>query len=268
MYACDENVFLKKICKAIKKIESQNEKIVNQRDHLEELNSTKNRFFSIISHDLRGPMNALIGLNEVMKDHLKRNYKADDDEQLKEIQNHLNISARRVTTLLDNLLQWALKEEGVLNFKSEKISIKDCIDESIKILQLQADSKGIKLIDNSTTEEQVLADRNSLLTIIRNLTSNALKFTPDNGSVTFSVEKNDQYIVLVIADTGVGIAPDMIGKLFDINEEKIKGGTRGEMGTGLGLNLVHDLVTMNNGKVEVRSEVNKGTTFSVSLPSA
>ncbi|MEL7003854.1 MAG: HAMP domain-containing sensor histidine kinase [Bacteroidota bacterium] len=248
-----------------KNIEVQNQKIMSQRDHLKELNRTKNRFFSIISHDLRGPINALLGLNKLMTHHVKSNYDAEDDQELAEIQDHLRNSARQVTTLLDNLMQWALKEEGVMNFKFESISIYDCIKENIEILQPQANSKGIRLILESTTDRQVLADRNSLLTIIRNVTSNALKFTPDNGSVTFSVEDDGNYVVLKVADTGVGIAPDIIGKLFHMNEEKVTRGTRGEAGTGLGLSLVHDLLTLNKGKVEVISEVNKGTTFSVSL---
>jgi len=251
-----------------RRIEAQNMQIAEQRDHLKELNSTKNKLFSIISHDIRGPITVLLGYNELIEDHLKRNYNAADDQQLKEINQHLNHAARQVTTLLDNLLKWALKEEGVMKVQATKLSVKTCITETIEILQPQASAKGISFIDQTTEDQHVLADKDTFYTAIRNLASNALKFTGEQGTVSFSAVVNQEEVHLAISDTGVGIPADKLDSLFLINEEKITAGTQGEKGTGLGLSLVHDFISMNKGRVEVSSELNVGTTFTVTLPLA
>lgn len=249
-----------------KKIETQNHEIAKQRDHLEELNKTKNRFFSIISHDLRGPMNILIGFNTIIKDHISKNYNTKSDQRLDEINQYLTNSANQVLNLLDSLLKWAMKEEGVIPNNPEKLDLNECIIENIQMLELQADSKNITISFQAQNQEFVFADKNSLMTIIRNLSSNALKFTPENGVISFNVDSIEGLRVLSVTDTGVGIPKNKLATLFKIDEKKSTIGTQGEKGTGLGLNLVYDFVKMNKGKIEVESEIAKGTTFNVFLP--
>ena len=150
----------------------------------------------------------------------------------------------------------------------DKIRFKYSENETIEILQPQASAKGISFIDQTTEDQHVLADKDTFYTAIRNLASNALKFTGEHGTVTFSAAANKGQVHLAITDTGVGIPAEKMHSLFQIDEEKITTGTQGEKGTGLGLSLVHDFITMNKGRVDVSSEINVGSTFTVTLPSA
>ncbi len=251
---------------SLENLRSTQEQLKSEHDKLDIANKTKSKFFSIISHDLRGPMANLMAFNELIKFHIIETYNAKNDEGLDEIFRHLKNSADQVTALLDNLLNWALKEEGAMPFNPELLNIKICFDDNISLMMLQAQSKSIALETQCDESIEANLDKNSFMTILRNLTSNAIKFTEENGRVGFSAHIEGEELILAISDTGIGIEKDKISGLFELRDSKVKYGTKGEKGTGLGLNLVHDFVKANKGNITVESEVGKGTVFKMNFP--
>ncbi len=243
-----------------------NQEIKSQRDSLEALNQMKTRLFSIISHDLRGPMSTFIGFYDLLSNHIEKHYKVDGDEQLKKMQIHMHDSSNRALQLMDSLLKWALKEEDAIPYHPKKLDLQRVIFETVESLSPQALAKDIKLESTVAEPMHVWADKNSLMTIFRNLVNNALKFTPENGNVQIAARTEEENVVVTVADSGIGIPQEKLANLFDMDEKKVTRGTKGEKGSGLGLNLVYDFVRMNKGTIEVISEEGKGTTFSVVLP--
>lgn len=237
-----------------------------ERDKLELANKTKSRLFSIISHDLRGPVANLNGINSLIKDHITSNYDVSGDQQFDQTFGYLNTSTDQVTSLLDNLLNWAVKEEGVMPINPTLLNIKSCLDECISLMTPQAKAKQIALEVQCDEAVEAYIDQNSFMTILRNLSSNAIKFTPENGSVSISAEVQQSELVLIISDTGIGIEPNEIPDIFNLGEDKVRWGTKGEKGTGLGLNIVHDFVKANHGTITMESEIGKGTVFRLTFP--
>lgn len=243
-------------------VQNQNAEIKAQRDHLDDLNHTKNKFFSIISHDLRAPMGAFQSLSDIMDYNLKsKNY-----EELSEVTEEVVKQSKHVSLLLDNLLNWAVNEEGHFPYHPEKINVKKTLEESEAIFSPLAAYKNIDLTFKSDNNHEVLVDKNSFSTIIRNLVSNAIKFTPQSGEIAVTTEQLDENIIIKVQDNGAGIPEERYKKLFVLRENNSSSGTAGEKGVGLGLQLVYDFVQMNKGKIEVESEEGKGTSFIVSLP--
>jgi signal transduction histidine kinase len=251
-----------------RKLQELNQAVTEQRDELERVNKTKSRFFSIIAHDIRGPMNLLMGYGDMVHMYVEEKFGDDKDEELEQLSGHLKQSTRTVLDLLDSLLTWAIKEEGALNLQKETLSLISCIEENFEVLGQIARSKKIRLTTDVDPTVKVCADKNSLMVILRNLINNALKFTPENGQINISTIAKDGMIQIKVSDTGVGIPEDKIKLLFDINEEKVTRGTKGEGGSGLGLKLVYDFVQLNDGQVSVVSEEGHGTTFTIELPRA
>ncbi len=249
-------------------ITEKNDALQQANDHLLLLNETKSRFFSIISHDIRRPMNLMLGFYSVIKSHLESEYGAKNDQRLQEMSLHLNTAANEMLTLLDNLLSWALKEEGAMPYNPEYINIKETLEESLTAFQLQAELKSINLSTDIPKSVIGWVDIDSFNTIIRNLVGNSLKFTPEHGSITVGAYKNNGKVKVTVADTGVGIAKDKLVDLYEINESKVSQGTKGEKGSGLGLNIVHDFVKLNRGYIEVDSVVDEYTTFTMYFPSS
>ncbi len=245
-------------------LEAQKEELQAQRDMMEEINRTKDRFFSIISHDLRGPVGVLHCATSLIKDSLD----SKDYGLLDELTINMGKSVKKVQDLLDNLLEWAINQQGQYALNPKRININECIQETISIYREAAESKHINLTFTSSDEETYLTiDRNSLSTIIRNLINNALKFTHKGGRVTVWVEQNDESTILSVKDTGVGIAEEKLSKLFNIEAKKSTWGTNREKGLGIGLNLVYDFVNMNNGEITVNSAVGVGSIFIITFPS-
>lgn len=243
-----------------------NGEIKSQRDSLEALNHMKTRLFSIISHDLRGPMSTFIGFYDLLSNHIEKHYKVDGDEHLKKMQIHMHDSSNRALQLMDSLLKWALKEEDAIPYHPKKLNLQRVIFETVEALAPQALAKEITLESTVVEPQHAWADKNSLMTIFRNLMNNALKFTPEGGTVEVSAQTEEDTVVITVKDSGIGIPQEKLEKLFDMDEKKVTKGTKGEKGSGLGLNLVYDFVQMNKGTIEVTSEEGVGTTFSVSLP--
>ncbi len=249
-------------------ITEKNEALSQANEHLTELNKTKSRFFSIISHDIRRPMNLMLGFYSIIKSHLESEYNAKEDKRLQEMSGHLNTASDGVLNLLDNLLSWAMKEEGSMPYNPEYLNIKETLEECLSSIELQAQSKSIKLETDIPKSVKGWVDLNGFMTIIRNLTGNALKFTPEGGTITLGAYKENGKIRVTVSDTGIGIPEEKLDNLYEINEEKVSDGTRGEKGSGLGLNIVYDLVKLNRGYIEVESVENDHTTFTMFFPSS
>ncbi|MEP4533374.1 MAG: tetratricopeptide repeat-containing sensor histidine kinase [Cyclobacteriaceae bacterium] len=239
-----------------------NKVLEEQKLQLESLNKTKDKFFSIISHDLRGPVNSFFGISRMIK-YLVQSKETD---QLLEIADDIDQSVERLSSLLDNLLSWAIQQQGEFPYNPEQVNVKELAEEIAGTFDNMAQGKKINLQYKVDAELAVYADKKMTQTIIRNLVNNALKFTPENGSVTISGAASDNQVHIQIKDTGVGMADDKLTNLFQLQDKKSTYGTSGEKGLGLGLQLVYEFIERNNGSVEVESVEAVGTTFYIKLP--
>ncbi len=231
---------------------------------LQQLNEEKDKFFSIIAHDLRGPLSAFMEATRILSEEIiNMSY-----EEIKELAINMNKEAESIYLLLENLLEWSRLQRGVLKFQKEQINFKELVEKSISPLLLNANKKEIKIKKEIPDELVIEADRHMLETVVRNIVSNAIKFTPVNGSVKISaglVEKED-VVKVEISDTGIGIPADRIETIFSISSKFNRPGTNGEPSSGLGLLLCKEFVEKHNGKISVESEEDIGTTFRFSLP--
>jgi len=224
---------------------------------LREANASKDTFFSIISHDLRSPFSAVLGLSETVIHYIDEYTKEEIRDSMLRIQS----SSEAVYSLLENLFAWSRLQRGVLQYRPIVISLHDIVEENLALFNMQADQKQLTLTHSVQEGLKAYADGNMLNTIIRNLVSNALKFTESGGSIEISGQDRGEHVEVAVSDTGAGIPPQDIQKLFRIDAQYANIGTGGERGTGLGLNLCHDLVERNGGKMWVKSSLGKGTTF-------
>jgi signal transduction histidine kinase len=251
-------------------IEEQSEELLVQKDsllkmnnELNDLNATKDKFFSIIAHDIKNPFNAVLGFTDL----LEENFKEWDDERKLEIVNLINTSAKNLYELLDNLLQWSRSQSGLIEFKPQEILLKDTFSNAIGLFKELANAKNIELgFTFPEIELVVYADRNMLDAIIRNLISNAIKFTKTGGKVVLFAETMEKFAIVKITDNGVGLSPEIQEQLFMIDKHTSTYGTQDESGSGLGLILVKEFVTKHGGKIGVESIKGKGSTFYFSLP--
>jgi two-component system, sensor histidine kinase and response regulator len=239
------------------------EKKVEQRTReLNELNATKDKFFSIIAHDLKNPFNTLMGFTELLLDNLE-DYTT---EKLKEFIGILHETSRQSYALLENLLEWSRSQTGRLQLKPESVDLYEITEENINLLSNQAVKKKIILNNDIPIKSVVLADANMVRTVIRNLISNAIKYTRDSGSITIDAELKNNLFEISISDTGIGIKPENLEKLFRIDINYSTRGTADESGTGLGLILCREFIVKNEGTIWVESEYGKGSTFKFTLP--
>ncbi len=242
-----------------------NKQLQEQKNSLLVLNQTKDRFFSIISHDLRGPVNALNGLVTVTR-HMINDDKNED--RLPEMVGRMEDAIGRLVKLLDNLLNWALQQRGHFPFAPEKLSLALLLEEVIEMFGDMATYKNISIDHQIGDSINLYTDKNATSTILRNLINNAIKFTPEGGNISISAKKdpNGQFALVQIKDNGVGIDEKKLKNLFKLNEKISTKGTSGESGLGLGLQLVVEFVEINKGKIDVESQLGKGTTFNILLP--
>jgi signal transduction histidine kinase/predicted negative regulator of RcsB-dependent stress response len=230
-------------------------------EELERLNQVKDKFFSIISHDLRSPINALAGLLDLLDKGAVR-----PDELSKHI-HELKSRFSHTRTLLNNLLDWTLLQMDKLNLQPTRIDLQKLVDENIQLLGT-VPNKQIILHNNIPAGTFGYADSNTVNLVLRNLITNAIKFTNDGGKVTVSAEDQDTEWLISVKDNGVGMNDDVIKILFDKTAPYTTRGTANEKGTGLGLILCKEFVEKNGGRIFVESEVGKGSTFSFTLPKA
>jgi signal transduction histidine kinase len=244
------------------RLEAQKTDLETARAELEHLNHQKDKFFSLVSHDLRGPLNAFLGYSGLISDQIDTMEK----ENLREYASIIHESGTRLSRLLENLLEWSRVQMGGIEFSPEQVDLKALIDTNISLFLPQAEQKEISL--QSTTRHPVLltADANMLDTVVRNLISNAIKFTSVQGSVVVSTQSASDDVHFTVKDTGVGMTADKVEKLFLLEEHMSTTGTSGETGTGLGLQFCKEYVEKHGGRIRVESNEGMGSVFTVSLP--
>jgi PAS domain S-box-containing protein len=247
------------------------DKAINLKNiELQEMNATKDRFFSIIAHDLKNPFNAVMGFANLLRD----DYDSYSDEEKKQFIESIALASEDINNLLENLLKWAWSQSGKIEYNPEKINAIDIINECIDLVKVQADKKKITLNKLNADSVYIYVDANMIRTVIRNLLSNAIKYTPSEGSVKVnymtkqlaSENGNSDVMEIAISDTGVGISKEDIDKIFKIGSRVKKLGTEGETGTGLGLILCKEFVQKNGGNIYVDSTLGKGSTFVFTVP--
>ncbi|NVO09340.1 MAG: DUF4154 domain-containing protein [Bacteroidales bacterium] len=240
----------------------QKEEIFVQKDKLEIVNATKDKFFGIIAHDLRNPFNLLLGLSELLVEQIS----AAEYDKSKEVADKINQTSSVAFDLLENLLTWSRSQTGQIQFCPSNLNLKDVIDTNILLLKNSAESKGILLSSAITENLYVYADKNMLLTTLRNLLTNAIKFSRNNDKISVEADENDDFITIHVLDTGVGIDDHVIEKLFKVNEHVKTEGTANERGTGLGLILCKEFIDWHQGRIWVESKKGIGSRFSFILP--
>jgi signal transduction histidine kinase len=226
-----------------------------------ETNQTKEKLFSVIAHDLLSPFNALVGLSDIVVTDLKtKNY-----GEAEELARLLNDESKTLHDRASKLLNWTRSQQGQLQVKPEVIPVDELIRQAITLHERQAGNKSIQVNFESSGNQSILADRNMMATVFANLLVNALKFTPEHGSVRFSTVVSGSFLEVSVSDSGIGMSKEKLAGLFDVAGNKSTPGTNHEQGTGLGLLICKEFVEKNNGTIEVESEPGKGTCFKLRL---
>jgi len=244
----------------------QSEQLLKESEkQLRESNQTKDRFFNIIAHDLKNPFNAIIGFSSLLTEEWNE---FDDDDKISMISS-IKSSSEGAYELLMNLLEWSRLHVGKMAFDPEFIEYSSLIRLNFSLLKTGAEKKNIKLQSIGVCDKMIWADPNMIKTVIRNLITNAIKFTPENGTILAECYKSMELpgmIVLSIKDSGVGIPEEEANELFNLTKSHSTTGTEGETGTGIGLVLCKEFIEKNKGKIWVESQVGSGSTFHIALP--
>lgn len=239
-----------------------NRKVQKQNDKLQEVNATKDKFFSIIGHDLKGPLNSLTSFSGLLINHTESLSK----EEIKMLATDLDKSLKNLFALLENLLEWSRSQTGNIDFTPEKFNIRTLLENNVQLLEGQAQNKGIKIVNDAPETVMAYGDQNSITTVIRNLISNAIKFTPENGMIKVAAKATGSEVKVAIADNGVGMSEEVMGKIFRIDAKHSTTGTANEKGTGLGLLLCKEFIEKNGGEIWVKSKEEKGSVFYFTIP--
>jgi PAS domain S-box-containing protein len=229
---------------------------------LRQLNADKDRFISILGHDLKNPFNNILGFSEILTDEIESLNK----DEINDIAKNINKSAQITNKLLENILMWARIQQGKIPFKPQNLSFRDICRDTLDVLNPNANVKGITINYSATDKINVFADIDMLKTVLRNLVSNAIKFTNNGGAIKISAKQTHSEITISVSDNGIGIESDDLTKLFDISQVLTTTGTAKETGTGLGLLLCKEFVEKHGGKIWVESEEGKGSDFKFTLP--
>ncbi|MEI6851839.1 MAG: PAS domain-containing sensor histidine kinase [Bacteroidota bacterium] len=243
------------------------EELLTQSNQLKELNATKDKFLSIIAHDLRNPLGAVIGFSDI----LTNNYDSISENEKMNYLNNIRLSAEAMLRLLLDLLDWSKSKSGTMVFKPEEINLFNLVNEVKEPLYYQALNKKIELAVEIKNRVYAFADTEMVKTILRNLVSNAIKFTPQNGNITIAsndiIDQNsNEFVEISVIDNGVGIKKENLDKISRIDQSMRTKGTNDETGTGLGLILCKELIEKNNGYFYIKSIENSGSTFTFALP--
>jgi signal transduction histidine kinase len=227
---------------------------------LEKLNIDKDRFISILAHDLKTPFNSVIGFLEI----LSNDYQKLEPDKLENYISYSHGAAKNAYNLLEDLLKWS--QSGKLPYQPEYQDFKGIFNHIVKSLEINAELKNIKILYQGKNDAKVFADSYMLKTILRNLVSNAIKFTNNGGQILIQAEENQGNMKISVSDNGIGIEPDDLQKLFDISHVHTTKGTADEKGSGLGLYLTKEFIERHNGTIHVESIYGKGSTFSFFIP--
>jgi signal transduction histidine kinase len=236
--------------------------IKQRNDELRELNATKDKFFSIIAHDLKSPFNAIMGFSELLIEQIKEN----DYTGIEKYAGIILQSSERAVELLMNLMDWSRSQTGRMEFIPEYFELVGFINETASLLSDIAAQKGITIKKELPHNLPVFADQAMINTVLRNLISNAIKFTRQGGMITIAATEKPDLLMVSVSDNGVGIPKAMIDKLFRIDENYTTTGTNNERGTGLGLILCKEFIEKHGGKIWVESEEGLGSTFYFTIP--
>jgi len=245
------------------------QEIRNQRDELksnnvklEVMNATKDKFFSIIAHDLINPFNSILGFSDLL-------VKSQTDNKMKDSAAYASIihaSARNAFSLLENLLEWSRSQTGGITYNPQNIDFERLVQKSVNLCKSLAEVKGIEMQISNLKNISIKADENMLNTVMRNLITNAIKYTPKGGKVIISAQLSKSFLEVAVTDTGIGMSNEIMSKLFKIHQIKSVEGTNKEKGTGLGLFLCKTFIENHGGKIWVESELGKGSCFRFTIP--
>lgn len=234
----------------------------DSRNELAKLNASKDKFFSIIAHDLKNPIGTFSNVSTLLNDE----YDELSEEDKREFIKMLKDSSKNISELLENLLQWSRAQTGRINYEPLPIELHRIVHTNMDLMRMSADKKQIALNNNIDKNFLITADHNMITTVLRNLISNAIKFTEKNGEVNVDAQKNDGHVSIYVKDTGVGISDEDKRKLFKIDKSISSVGTNDETGTGLGLILCKEFVEMHGGEIGVESELGEGSVFHFTIP--
>lgn len=247
----------------LQEINDNLEKLVAERTaDLEKANATKDKFFSIIAHDLKNSFNGLLGYSNILLTDFDT---FADDEKIKIISAIKQVS-ENTYKLLQNLLDWARVQTGLISYNPEELMLTILLQDEIGVQKRLAEQKNISMSLQTDDTIKVLADQNMVSTVIRNLVSNAVKYTKSGGKIRIKLVKDDQMALISVKDTGIGMSQENVDKLFKVNETYKTYGTNLEEGTGLGLILCKEFIEKNHGTIEVESRVDEGTEIILRLP--
>lgn len=240
---------------ALTKLDESNRK-------LKKVNRQKDKFFSVIAHDLRSPFSSILGFSEL----LKENFDEFSTDEIKRNINHLHKATYNTYQLLINLLEWSSVQRKKTKFTPEKTSIPELVEENLDLLHDQAIQKEIRFTKHISENLEWTFDRNMVTSILRNLISNAIKFSLRSGVITISAEEKNDQLKFSVSDNGVGMTRETAQSLFNRDFNRSERGTENEKGTGLGLSLVREFIDSHNGEIWVKSSPGKGTTIYFTIP--
>lgn len=256
----DKNI---KITEQTDKMREILDNLIENEKKLLEANATKDKFFSIIAHDLKNPLHAIV----LSSDTIRSKSHIMSESQLVELVSQIHKAGVHLSNLLENLLYWSKTQSGSLKAEKQMIDLSYLVSENVKLLAESAKNKGIEIYNNNGGPVLAYGDPNMVNTVIRNLISNAIKFTSRDGKVIVNTRMNSEYVELKVKDNGVGISEEDMKKLFRIDVHYSTFGTSREKGTGLGLILCKEFMDMNNGSIEAKSAIGEGTEVTIKIPS-
>lgn len=243
-------------------LKEKNQIIESSERELKIINAAKNKFFSIIAHDLKNPLHSVLGYSSL----LSRDYDRFSDAERRKFANDINQSTNNIFRLLQNLLEWSRSQTGRITFEPLEIEFKKLLDNSVNVLSSVAEQKNIKINFDYNEELKIFADPLMIETILRNLINNAIKFTPENGEIAIAATQTENRIEICITDSGTGISENDRLNLFRIDSKVKRKGTNNEDGSGLGLILCKEFVEKNNGTIWVESTPGAGSSFYFTVP--
>jgi signal transduction histidine kinase/ligand-binding sensor domain-containing protein len=258
-----QNLWLEKEVKLrTQEILEKNEEILTQNNLLTRLNLNKDRFFSMIAHDLRSPLISFQGISKQINFFLTKN----ETEKIKELGKNIDKSAQNLQILLDNLLTWSLLQQGEIGFKTEIVDVYTLAEDNLLTFSPSASAYQIKLTNHIPKDTLITADKMMLNTILHNFLSNAIKFTPDGGQVCLKIDFLSTGYLIICEDTGIGVAPEKIPDIFKVEIRKNSKGLHGEKGNGIGLPLCYEFALLHNGNINLRNKEGKGIVIAFYLP--
>ena len=231
-------------------------------EELKKLNASKDKFFSVVAHDLRNPFTGVIGFTDI----LLEGYKTFSRDEIKEYAEHIRKTARNTFDLLENLLQWGRIQTNRIVYSPVKLNLHNRIDKVLTLLRPAAHNKEITIIDSTEENTFIKADKYMFQSVMQNLISNAIKFTNRKGTIEIDSEETGNEFKISVKDNGIGISPEILERLFDLETVSTRAGTEKESGTGLGLIICKDMLEKQDGTISVESEPGKGSKFTITLP--